>query len=78
MHLKRFRKIRGGNAGRVGDPALERFTWSSREMGRGKLTSSWCGLVVQGLGWVGLQGAWPLLPLAQGALGEKGTLGESA
>lgn len=42
--------------GCVGDRALERFTWSSREMGRGKLASSWCWVVVQGLGWVGLEG----------------------
>lgn len=38
---KQFRKIKAGKTGRGSDRALGRFTWSSREMGRGWLASSW-------------------------------------
>lgn len=66
---KQLRKIEGGNTGQwlstwahvlkwinhsVSDWALEHFTWWSREIGRGRLSSSWSWVVVQELGWTEL------------------------
>lgn len=40
LRLEPSRRTRwGGHTGRVGDRALERFTWSSREMERGLMTT---------------------------------------